>query len=64
MQVNKVVTYVTEGTRYVNIDCCFTKQIKIKEAHKLASWLEKDTKDKFAGAEVTVHIEPAECAPK
>jgi cation diffusion facilitator family transporter len=63
LEVKKVVTYAADGVRYINIDCCFTKQIKIKEAHKLASWIEKETKDKFAGAEVTVHMEPKECSP-
>jgi cation diffusion facilitator family transporter len=63
LEVKKVVTYTADGIRYINIDCCFTKQIKIKEAHKLASWIEKETKDKFAGAEVTVHMEPKECKP-
>ena len=61
LEVKKVVTYTADGVRYINIDCCFTKQIKIKEAHKLASWMEKETKDKFAGAKVTVHMEPKEC---
>jgi cation diffusion facilitator family transporter len=63
LEVKKVVTYTADGIRYINIDCCFTKQVKIKEAHKLASWIEKETKDKFAGAEVTVHMEPKECKP-
>jgi cation diffusion facilitator family transporter len=63
LEVKKVVTYTADGVRYINIDCCFTKQIKIKEAHKLASWMEKETKDKFAGAKVTVHMEPKECKP-
>jgi cation diffusion facilitator family transporter len=62
VEVKKVVTYTADGVRYINIDCCFTKQIKIKEAHKLASWFEKETKDKFAGAKVTVHMEPKKCS--
>ena len=61
LHIKKVVTYVAEGTRYINIDCCFTKQIQIKDAHKIASQIEKETKERFANAVVTVHIEP-ECA--
>jgi cation diffusion facilitator family transporter len=61
LRIKRIVTYVAEGKRYINIDCCFTKQIQIKEAHKIASQIEKETKDRFAGAVVTVHMEP-ECA--
>lgn len=58
LQIKRVVTYVVEGKRYINIDCCFTKHVRIKEAHRIASLLEKETKEHFANAEVTVHIEP------
>ncbi|MGA2386245.1 MAG: cation diffusion facilitator family transporter [Candidatus Bathyarchaeia archaeon] len=61
LRVKRIVTYGAEGKRYINIDCCFTKQIQIKEAHKIASQVEKETKERFANAVVTVHIEP-ECA--
>jgi divalent metal cation (Fe/Co/Zn/Cd) transporter len=60
LRIKKIVTYTAEAKRYINIDCCFTKQIQIKEAHKLASQIEKETKERFANAIVTVHIEP-EC---
>ncbi|MCW4004071.1 MAG: cation-efflux pump [Candidatus Bathyarchaeota archaeon] len=58
LRIKRVVTYVSEGKRYINIDCCFTKQVQIKEAHRLASQVEKETKEQFANAVVTVHIEP------
>jgi cation diffusion facilitator family transporter len=58
LQVKRVVTYIASAKRYINIDCCFTKDVPIKEAHHLASLLEKETKDHFASAVVTVHIEP------
>jgi len=60
LRIKRIVTYAAEGTRYINIDCCFTKQIHIKEAHSIASQVEKETKERFANAVVTVHIEP-EC---
>jgi cation diffusion facilitator family transporter len=56
--IKRVVTYFAEEKRYINIDCCFTKNIQIKEAHKIASQVEKETKEHFANAVVTVHIEP------
>jgi cation diffusion facilitator family transporter len=60
LHIKRVVTYSAEGKRYINIDCCFTKQVQIKEAHRIASQVEKETKEHFANAVVTVHIEP-EC---
>jgi cation diffusion facilitator family transporter len=58
LRIKRVVTYAAEGKRYINIDCCFTKQVQIKEAHRIASQVEKETKEHFANAVVTVHIEP------
>ena len=57
-RVDKVLTYVAGGKRYINMDCCFTKQITIAEAHDLASKVEKEVKERFADTVVTVHIEP------
>jgi len=58
LRIRRVVTYFAEEKRYINIDCCFTKHIQIKEAHKIASQIEKETKEHFVNAIVTVHIEP------
>jgi cation diffusion facilitator family transporter len=60
LRIKQVVTYAADGKLYINIDCCFTKQVQIKEAHKIASLVEKETKERFANAVVTVHMEP-EC---
>ena len=57
-RLDKVLTYVAGGKRYIDLDCCFTKQITIAEAHALASLVEKEIKERFAEAVVTVHIEP------
>jgi divalent metal cation (Fe/Co/Zn/Cd) transporter len=61
LRITKILTYASEGKRYINIDCCFTKQVRIIEAHKIASQVEKETKEHFANAIVTIHIEP-DCA--
>jgi cation diffusion facilitator family transporter len=61
LRIKRIVTYASAGKRYINIDCYFTKQVQIKEAHKIASQIEKETKEHFANAVVTVHMEP-ECA--
>ena len=58
LEIKRVLTYVAEGKRYINIDCCFTKDVQIKEAHRLASLLEKQVREDFVNTVVTVHIEP------
>ncbi len=60
-RVDRVLTYVAGGKRYINMDCCFTKQITIAEAHHLASKVEKEVKERFTDSIVTVHIEPISC---
>ena len=57
-RVDKVLTYMSGGRRYINLTCCFTKEIAIAEAHELASGIEKEIKDRFSNTTVTVHIEP------
>ncbi|MEM3464163.1 MAG: cation-efflux pump [Candidatus Bathyarchaeia archaeon] len=56
--VKRIVTYVVGGKRYINIDCCFTSQITIEEAHKVASKIENGVKRRFTETIVTVHVEP------
>jgi len=60
LRIKRVVTYAAAGKRYINIDCCFTKQVQVKDAHRIASHIEKETKEHFANSVVTVHMEP-EC---
>ncbi|MEM0007192.1 MAG: cation diffusion facilitator family transporter [Candidatus Bathyarchaeia archaeon] len=56
--VKRIVTYIVGGKRYINIDCCFTSQISIEEAHKVASKIENGVKRRFTETIVTVHMEP------
>jgi divalent metal cation (Fe/Co/Zn/Cd) transporter len=60
LRLKRTVTYMAEGKRYINVDCCFTKQVPLTEAHEIASQVEKEISEYFAGAVVTVHMEP-EC---
>ena len=60
LRLKRTVTYGHEGKRYINVDCCFTKQVPLTEAHEIASQVEKEIAEYFADAVVTVHIEP-EC---
>ena len=57
-RVDKKLTYAAGGKRYLNMDFCFTNQITIAEAHDPASEVEKEVKERFMDAVVTVHIEP------
>jgi cation diffusion facilitator family transporter len=54
----RVVTYFADKTHYVNIDCSFSSQIPIEDAHKIASLIERNIKRQFRETIVTVHIEP------
>jgi divalent metal cation (Fe/Co/Zn/Cd) transporter len=57
-RLDKMLTYPSGGKRYINLNCCFTKQITIAEAHRLASQIEKEVKERFTDSVVTVRIEP------
>jgi cation diffusion facilitator family transporter len=56
--VKRIVTYVASGKRYINIDCCFTGEISIEEAHRVASKIENGVRKRFTETVVTVHMEP------
>lgn len=58
-RVKRIVTYVGGKKRYINVDCSFTKQISVEEAHKIASQIEEKIKEHFAETTVTVHLEPS-----
>ena len=58
LRIKRVVTYASASKRYISIDCCFTKEVQVIYAHKIASQIEKETKEHFANAVVTVHMEP------
>ena len=58
-RVRRIVTYVAGKKRYVNIDCSFTKQVSIEEAHKISSQIEENLREHFAETTVTVHMEPS-----
>ncbi len=60
ISIKRVLNYASGNKRYISIDCCFTKEIQITEAHRIASQIEKETKEHFSNAVVTVHMEP-EC---
>lgn len=58
LYVKNVVTYAADFKWFINIDCCFIKQVSITKAHEIASRIETEVKERFADAVVTVHMEP------
>lgn len=59
LRVRRILTYVAGKKRYINIDCSFTKQVSIEDAHKIASKIEENMGEHFAETTVTVHMEPS-----
>ncbi len=55
--VKGIVTYVARKKRYINIDCSFTNQISVDEAHRVASQIEEKLKEHFVETSITVNIE-------
>jgi len=57
--VKRVVTYVSEKRRYINIDCSFDKEVSVEAMHDTVSHLEREIKNRFKRAVVTIHAEPS-----
>jgi divalent metal cation (Fe/Co/Zn/Cd) transporter len=55
-RVKGILTYVARKKRYINIDCSFTKQIPLEEAHRVASQIEERLREHFVETSVTVNI--------
>jgi len=58
-RVNRVVTYVSQNRRYVNIDCSFDKSVSVEAMHDTVSQVEEEIKKRFREAVVTIHAEPS-----
>jgi cation diffusion facilitator family transporter len=58
VRIKGIRTYVIGDKRYLNVDCIFTKQISIEEAHQIASQIEDKIREHFEETIVTVHMEP------
>jgi len=57
--VSRVVTYLSEKRRHINIDCSFDKGVSVEAMHDTVSHIESEIKKKFKEAIVTIHAEPA-----
>jgi cation diffusion facilitator family transporter len=58
-RVKRVVTYVSDGRRFINVDFLFDKAISVESMHDTISYVEADIKSRFRGAIVTTHAEPS-----
>lgn len=57
--VKRIVTYVSEKRRHINIDCIFDKSVSVEEMHSTVSNVEAEIRNQFKEAVVTIHAEPA-----
>jgi cation diffusion facilitator family transporter len=58
-RIKRIVTYVADKKRYINIDCCFVKEMSIEEAHEVTSQIEETLRERFEETIVVVHMEPS-----
>jgi cation diffusion facilitator family transporter len=57
VRIKRIVTYIAGDKRYINIDCAFTSQISVENAHIIATEIEEKVKARLAETTVTVHTE-------
>jgi len=57
-RIKRIVTYVADKKRYINIDCCFVKEMSIEEAHDVTLQIEETLREHFEETIVVVHMEP------
>lgn len=57
-EIRRTLTYVAHRKRYVNIDCIFSREVSIEEAHTISTRIEEEVQKRFSETIVTVHMEP------
>jgi cation diffusion facilitator family transporter len=58
VRIKRIVTYVAGDKRHINIDCAFTSETSLEDAHRIASDIEEKVQSRFEETIVTVHTEP------
>jgi len=58
VKVNRIMTYESEGKRYINIDCLFARTASVDLVHSVVSDIEREIRKKFEDTVVTIHSEP------
>jgi divalent metal cation (Fe/Co/Zn/Cd) transporter len=57
--VKRVVTYMSEKRRHINIDCAFDKGVSVEAMHDTVTHVEEEIKNRFKEAVITIHAEPS-----
>ncbi|MBS7635401.1 cation-efflux pump [Candidatus Bathyarchaeota archaeon] len=58
LKIKRVVTYIADFRRHIDVECIFNKDLPVEKAHKIASQIEEIIREKISETAVTVHIEP------
>jgi len=58
LKINRILTYIAEGKRHINIDCSFNSHASIERIHEIVSETEKRIRKKLDNTMVTIHSEP------
>lgn len=57
-RIKRIITYIANKKRFINLEGYFTKEISTEDAHAIVSSIEEHIKEHFAETIVTVHMEP------
>lgn len=58
IRIKRVITYVADGKRYINIECSLSEETSVEEAHEMATEIEEAIKSRASETIVSVHVEP------
>jgi len=58
VEASRVITYSTEGTLHINVECLVGGKRSVEKTHRTLSEIEEDLHREFEGSIVTVHPEP------
>ena len=58
LTIKRVITYMSNGKRCIDIECIFNREISVEEAHKIASEIENMMRERISEISITVHVEP------
>ncbi|MEM2913513.1 MAG: cation transporter dimerization domain-containing protein, partial [Candidatus Bathyarchaeia archaeon] len=58
LKIKRVVTYIADSRRHIDVECVLNKDLPVEKAHKIASQIEEIIREKISETAVTVHIEP------
>jgi cation diffusion facilitator family transporter len=57
-RIKRIITYIADKKRFINLEGCFTGEISTEDAHTIISNIEERIREHFAETIITVHMEP------